>query len=188
MRARLSVRGWALVALTAACSGGAAPRPPALTPGERVDVVYADGKIRLAIRNASSLDQATYQEKGVYGGNNADAKIADDGTMAALLGAMTELGQFRHGAPEVEAGSKVTLTVTRGGRTTVWSRPALMVDHMPELQKFDAARTAFLHVHDNVVSFHASRMSADELQKSMSEQEQRNRDAVQNILQKARGR
>ncbi len=187
MRARLTARGWALLLATAACAGGAAPQTTRLAPGERVDVEFAADKLHLTIRNVGSLDQAAYKEKGTYGAGSADTKFADDGTMAALLDALTELGQFSHGGPEAKPGTKATLTVRRGDKTSVWSRPALLVEHMPELQRFDAARTAFLHVHDNVVSFHASTMTAEELHKSMQDQEQRNRQAVQNILQKARG-
>lgn len=186
MRARLAVRGWTLIVLAAACSGGPSPNPAALTPGERVEVVYADGTNRLGLRNMSSVDQTSYQEHGLYGGGAGDAKLADDGTMAALLEALTELGHFQRGAATARADAKVNLSVTRGGKTTVWSRPALLADNMPELEKFNTARAAFLHVHTNIVSYHASRMTGEEMQRNLQEQEQRNREAVQNILRKAR--
>jgi len=159
-----------------------------LTPGQPVEVVYADGSNRFTLRSATSVDEASYRERGLYGQVGADVKLTDQDTMQALVDALDELGHFATSQPQARPGARASLAVWLGDRQTVWSQPALLPENMTELERFNTARAVFLQVHNNIISYHSGSMSASDIEQAMREQNAKNRAAVQNLMQKERGR
>ena len=191
-RTTLRARGapvWLTLALLAAGCGGGPERHSRipLAPGQAVDVVYLDGGTRMTLRNATSVGDASYKERGLYGDVTPDVKLADQGTMQALVDALDELGLFARGQAQMRPGAKVALAVKLGEKQTVWSQPTLQPENMAELERFNTARMAVLQIHNNIISYHASRMSASDFDRALAEQNAKNRAAVENIVQKARG-
>jgi hypothetical protein len=187
-RAALALALMAL--LLVACSGGAPPRGRVpLAPSEKVEIVYVDGANRWTLRSADSVDDATYQRRGLYGNDvSPDVKFADRGSLQALLDGLHELGHFDRAAAQARPDARVMLRVHIGDKETIWSQPPLQPDNMRELEQFNAARLAVLQVHNNIISYHASSMSKTDFDRSIAEQNEKNQEAVRNVLDKARGR
>jgi len=172
--------------LLAACSAGAEPRARMpLAPGQGVEISYQDGSTRLTLRDADSVDDATYREQGLYGNTTPDVKFADRGSMQALVDALYELGHFAHAEKDPKPGAKTALRVRIGDQVTVWSQPSLQPENITELERFNTARLAFLQVHNNIISYHASRMSTEDFERAIAEQNEKNRAAVRSLLDKA---
>lgn len=157
-----------------------------LTDADPVEVAYVtDGK-RLALRSQAAVNDATYREKGTYGNvESPDVKIADRPTMQALVDALYEVGYFDRAQADSGIGARAALSVRWQGKLSTWVRPVADPSRMDELQRFQTAMAAFLHVHSSIVSFHSSKMSGDDLSKTPEELERRNQEAVRNIQRKA---
>jgi hypothetical protein len=192
LRAR-SARSWpaaAVLAFLAACGGGAERRSAVpLSKTDHVEVTYVDGSNKLTLRSMSTVDEATYRERGLYGDAGApDVKLADHDSLQALIDALHELGHFDRAAQDLRPGAKVALRVRQNDKVSVWSQPQLQPDNMAELERFNTARLAFLQIHNNIISYHASKMSKADFERELVEQNAKNRAAVQNIMDKARGK
>jgi hypothetical protein len=189
LRARCARLWPASVLALAACGGGAEPRSVVpIAPTEAVEITYADGATRLTLRAADLVDEASYRTSGLYGEVTPDVKFADRRTMQALVDAMHELGHFDRGGSQIRAGAKASLDVRIGDRRTVWSQPALQPENMDELERFNTARAAFLQVHNDIISYHASSMSKTDFERALTEQNAKNQESVRSILEKSRGR
>ncbi|MEZ5963840.1 MAG: hypothetical protein R3F56_08350 [Planctomycetota bacterium] len=187
LRARRALLRSGLPLLAAACGGspGHTTRVP-LAANQPAEVVFVDSSKRLTLRSLTSVDEAAYRERGLYGQVSPDVKLADHGTMQAMVDALDELGHFTRGTAQMRAGAKSALVVKLGDRQTVWSQPALQPENMAELEQFNTALAAFMQVYNNMISYHASNMSAQDFDRALAEQEAKNRNAVDNIMQKAR--
>jgi hypothetical protein len=185
-----SARLWPVaIVLAAACGGGAERRSPMpLAATDKVEISYVDGKNRLTLRSVNTVDDASYREHGLYGAATPDVKLADQGSVQALVDALHELGHFERAAPQMRQGAKVALNVRIGDKLTVWSQPALQTDNMQELERFNTARLAFLQIHNNIISYHASKMSPEDFERSIAEQQVKNKDSVRSLLEKSRGK
>lgn len=184
---------WALLcggALLAGSCGGGAERQSRilLTPAQAAEVSYRTGSNRFTLRSAAAIDDAAYKKGGLYGSQvSPDVKFADQRTMQALIDALDELGHFDRATAQARADARVAIVVSVGDQQTVWSQPGLQPENMAELERFNTAGMAILQVHNNIISYHASDMSASDFDRALDEQNAKNNDAVQNILQKTRG-
>lgn len=190
LRARSARLCPAVVLLAAACSGGAERHSAMpLAPTDKVEITYVDGSNKLTLRGVNTVDDATYRERGLYGAAaSPDVKLADQGSLQALVDALHELGHFDRAAPQIRQGAKVALSVRTNDKLAVWSQPALQPENMPELDRFNTARLAFLQIHNNIISYHTGKMSKADFDREIADQNAKNKAAIHNILDKARAK
>lgn len=187
LRARRAL-AWTCLALLTACGGSPEHRSRIpLAPNQPAEVAYVDASKRLTLRSTTSVDEASYRERGLYGQVTPDVKLTDPSTMQAMVDALDELGQFARGTAQMRSGAKAALVVTLGDRQTVWSQPALTPENLAELEHFNTALAAFMQVYNTTISYHAGNVSADDFDRALKEQQAKNQEAMRNIARKARG-
>ena len=142
------------VTLGACASGPNLRRVVTLQPQDDVMVRYYDSSNGLdqRLQNGSATEATS-----VYSQRGADPalKVVPDEDMQVLLDALATLGFYEHATPVVSPGAKALLAVDHNGERRVWSRVS-GADTPEEITAFNEARTLFLGVFNNTLSFHTS--------------------------------
>jgi hypothetical protein len=190
LRARRAAAFTILLGICTACSSGPQARSPhVVSADDAVEVAYlTDGK-RFTLRSQAMVSAESYRAKGMYGDiDSPDVKVADRDTMQSLIDALHELGYFERAAADGLVGARAAIAVQMHNQRSTWVRPPSDPSRIDELQRFQTAVAAFLHVHTGIVSYHSSKLSGDDLSRTPEELQKRNEDAVRNIQRKASGK
>ncbi len=139
------------LALVQCASGPAIKRAMTLGAGERAEIVFTEGSMRLSMINASSISPETAYSKA---SGDIMTKVIADEQMQRLLDGLSALDFFSRAEPARSREAKAAIEVVHRGRRHVMARRPLKISSVKDVGEFHQCAALVRYFYDNARAYH----------------------------------